>query len=81
LIACVYGSSAKYHGKEVGFSADTGASVLAPARAERNRELDRWEQGKHPLHIGLGTAPNTMYRMNNFEQYGRQDARATTKPA
>ncbi|WP_321805044.1 efflux RND transporter periplasmic adaptor subunit [Burkholderia sp. BCC1993] len=66
LTADIYGSSAVYHGKVVGFSAGTGSAFsLLPAQNATGNwikvvqrlpvriEIDRKELEKHPLRIGL----------------------------
>ncbi|SDG25728.1 HlyD family efflux transporter periplasmic adaptor subunit [Paraburkholderia phenazinium] len=86
LTADVYGSSVKYHGKVVGFSAGTGAAfdVLPAQNATGNWikvvqrlpvrvQLDQHELEAHPLRIGLSMQVD----VNTQDESGTQLAAAT----
>jgi len=86
LTADVYGSSVKYHGKVVGFSAGTGAAfdVLPAQNATGNWikvvqrlpvrvQLDQHELDTHPLRIGLSMQVD----VDTHDQSGTQLAAAT----
>src|ERR1700759_4115839 len=83
LTADVYGSSVKYHGKVVGFSAGTGAAFsLLPAQNATGNwikvvqrlpvriELDPQELEKHPLRIGLSMQVDVDIRNDNGGRLG-----------
>jgi membrane fusion protein, multidrug efflux system len=86
LTADVYGSSVKYHGKVVGFSAGTGAAfdVLPAQNATGNWikvvqrlpvrvQLDQHELDTHPLRIGLSMQVD----VDTHDESGTQLAAAT----
>ncbi len=86
MTADVYGSSVKYHGKVVGFSAGTGSafSILPPQNATGNWikivqrlpariQLDPAELEAHPLRIGLSMQVDVEVR----DDSGRELAAAT----
>jgi membrane fusion protein (multidrug efflux system) len=86
LTADVYGSSVKYHGRVVGFSAGTGSAfAVLPAqnatgnwikvvqRLPARIQLDPRELGEHPLRIGLSMGVEVETR----DESGTQLAAAT----
>jgi membrane fusion protein (multidrug efflux system) len=83
LTADVYGSSVKYHGRVVGFSAGTGAAfAVLPAqnatgnwikvvqRLPARIQLDQSELNAHPLRIGLSMQVDVETRDESGTQLG-----------
>ena len=83
LTADVYGSSVKYHGKVVGFSAGTGSAFsLLPAQNATGNwikvvqrlpvriALDPQELEKHPLRIGLSMQVDVSIKDNTGGELG-----------
>ncbi len=83
LTADIYGSSVKYHGKVVGFSAGTGSAFsLLPAQNATGNwikvvqrlpvriALDPQELDKHPLRIGLSMQVDVDIRSDQGGQLG-----------
>jgi membrane fusion protein (multidrug efflux system) len=79
----VYGSSVKYHGKVVGFSAGTGSAfALLPAQNATGNwikvvqrlpvriALDPKELNAHPLRIGLSMQADVRHQGRNGAQLG-----------
>ncbi|ALJ70005.1 Multidrug export protein EmrA [Burkholderia pseudomallei] len=83
LTADIYGSSVKYHGKVIGFSAGTGAALsLLPAQNATGNwikvvqrlpvrvELDPKELKEHPLRIGLSMQVDVDIKDESGNQLG-----------
>ncbi|KMY85523.1 Membrane fusion component of tripartite multidrug resistance system [Candidatus Paraburkholderia calva] len=84
LTADLYGSSVKYHGKVIGFSAGTGSAFsLLPAqnatgnwikvvqRLPARIQLDPKELEQHPLRIGLSMDVDVTIKDDNGAQLGQ----------